>query len=220
MTAAPALASVSVAETGATDVASRRRAQIVEGAVRAFAENGFFGTTIEDIANRAGVSKGLIYVYFEDKRDVLYFALRYILETYARELPALLEGIEGPLQRLQTALSTYCRLIDRNREATALAYQATTVLPAEQRALVKAAESKVNRILQSCLEACFYGGLMQPANLDFLVSQYATFCHTWALKHWAFRDKYSLEDYIAEGTRLLIEPHLTASGRLQYEQQQ
>jgi|TARA_B100001964_G_scaffold123810_1_gene137209 AcrR family transcriptional regulator len=209
-----ALAAAAVADL---DIAGQRRAQIVEGAVRAFADKGYFGTTIEDIAGQAGVSKGLIYVYFEDKRDVLFLTLRFVLETYARELPALLEGIEGPLERLRTALGSYCRLIDRYRDVTVLAYQATTVLPPPQRAQVKAAESKVNRILQGCLEACFYSGLMRPANLDFQVYQYVMFCHTWALKHWAFGDHYSLDDYIAEGTALLIEPHLTAEGRRHWE---
>ncbi|MDP6407018.1 MAG: TetR/AcrR family transcriptional regulator [Alphaproteobacteria bacterium] len=216
MTAAPApLISVAAERLEARhrDVASERRAQIVQGAVQAFAEKGYFGTTIEDIAARAGVSKGLIYVYFEDKQDVLFLTLHYVLDTYARELPALLEGVEGPLERLEKALSSYCRLIDRNRAITDLAYQVTTVLPAKQRAQLKATEFKVNRILQSCLEACFYGGLMRPANLDFLVYQYVMFCHSWALKRWAFEDKYSLEDYIAEGVRLLIEPHLTSAGR-------
>jgi AcrR family transcriptional regulator len=212
-----------VAAAADSEISSQRRAQIVEGAVRALADKGYFGTTIEDIAGQAGVSKGLIYVYFEDKRDVLFLTLRLVLETYARELPALLEGIEGPLERLHTALSTYCRLIDRYRDVTVLAYQSTGVLLAPQRAQVKAAESKVNRVLQGCLEACFYGGLMRPANLDFMVYQYVMFCHTWALKQWAFGDKYSLDDYIAEGTALLIEPHLTAAGhkvwRLYHQQQ-
>jgi hypothetical protein len=39
------------------------------------------------------------------------------------------------------------------------------------------------------------------------------YCHAWALKHWAFRDRYGLKRYVAEGVKLLVEPFLTDKGR-------
>jgi len=201
------------AEAPGRKTAEARRNQVVLAAVSLFSKKGYFQTTIEDIANAAGVSKGLVYLYFADKLDVLFYTLRYVLDFYGRELPALLKDVEHPLERLETALRTYCGLIDNHRDETVLAYQSTKILPAEQRAVVKAAESKVNRIIQDCMEDCLYQGLMERVNLDFLVYQFATFCHTWALKHWAFRDKYTLDEYAEEGIRLLIDPHLTDKGR-------
>ncbi len=197
------------------DIAGARRGQIVDAAVRLFSEKGYFQTTIEDIAGAAGVSKGLVYVYFTDKLDVLFYTLRFVLDFYGRELPALLEGIEHPLMRLELSLRTYCGLIDDNRDATVLAYQSTKILPADQRAVVKTAESKVNAIIRDCTQTCIRRGLMGRVNLDIFVYQLTTFCHMWALKHWAFRDKYSLEEYAEEGIKLLIDPHLTRKGRIE-----
>ncbi len=37
--------------------------------------------------------------------------------------------------------------------------------------------------------------------------------HTWALKNWAFRDRYSADEYMAEGENILVKPFLTASGQ-------
>jgi AcrR family transcriptional regulator len=195
------------------DIAETRRDQIVLAAIELFSKKGYFQTTIEDIASTARVSKGLVYLYFTDKLDVLFYTLRYVLEFYGRELPALLKDIEHPLQRLDTALRTYCGLIDKHRDETVLAYQSTKILPDDQRAVVKAAEFKINRIIQDCMEDCIYQGLMQRVNLDFLVHQFAAFCHSWALKHWAFRDKYTLDEYVEGGIGLLIDPHLTEKGR-------
>lgn len=197
------------------DIAEARREQIVSAAVKLFSKKGYFQTTIEDIANAAGVSKGLVYVYFTDKLDVLFYTLRYVLDSYGRGLPALLEGVEHPLMRLETALRTYCGLIDHNRDATELAYQSTKILLHDQKAVIKAAESRINRIIQDCMEDCIYLGLMRRVNLDFFVYNFASFCHMWALKHWAFVDKYTLDEYVAEGSRLLIDPHLTEKGRLE-----
>jgi len=43
------------------------------------------------------------------------------------------------------------------------------------------------------------------------------FSHTWALKHWAFRDKYSFDEYMEEGEKILLDPFLTAVGKTEME---
>jgi hypothetical protein len=54
---------------------------------------------------------------------------------------------------------------------------------------------------------------MQPLN-EYLASyQLVMYAHSWALKHWVLREHYSLESYIGEGIKLMIEPFLTAKGR-------
>ena len=44
-----------------------RAPEILEAALACFAEKGFAGTRMDDIARRAGISKGTIYLYFESK---------------------------------------------------------------------------------------------------------------------------------------------------------
>ncbi len=189
-----------------------RQRQIVDAAVKLFSEKGFYRTTILDIATEAGTSSGLIYKYFKDKDDVLYLSLLLVLETYEREIPPRLEGIEHPVDRLREILRAYCLIIDELRDATILAYRSTKSLPPKRRKFIKQAEERTNMLVRGCLQACIDGGFLKPANLDLLVYQFVTFCHNWALKHWAFREKYGVEDYVSEGAELLIVPHLTANG--------
>jgi len=47
-----------------------KRQQILDGAKRVFLEVGFDGASMNDITREAGVSKGTIYVYFENKEDL------------------------------------------------------------------------------------------------------------------------------------------------------
>ena len=56
------------------DKEERRRSLLV-AAKTAFTERGFAATTVEDVARRAGVSKGLLYAYFADKEDLLFSVL-------------------------------------------------------------------------------------------------------------------------------------------------
>ena len=56
-----------------------RPAEIAEAAFHAFAENGYDATRVDDVARRAGVSKGLLYLYFKTKEELLKAVIkRYI----------------------------------------------------------------------------------------------------------------------------------------------
>ena len=190
-----------------------RRDQIVKAAVRLFSENGYFETTIDDIAKEADVSKGLIYLYFKDKHDLLFYALRFVLEIYEKDISSLLGKYSDPLAMLRMALRTYCHLVNDHKQETVLAYRSTKDLATAERSHVKLQESKSCRILRNCLEACIHNGILTPVNIDIMVYQYVMFSHTWALKNWAFRDKYSFDEYLADGEKILIDNLLTDYGR-------
>jgi AcrR family transcriptional regulator len=59
--------------------ADRRRAELIDTALRLFAERGFRGTTIADIAVATGTAHGLVYHYFRSKDELL----DAILERYS-----------------------------------------------------------------------------------------------------------------------------------------
>ena len=190
-----------------------RREQIVKAATKLFSEQGYYLTTIQDIAREAGISVGLIYQYFKDKDDVLFLTLKLVLETYEKVIPAAIEGAEHPLERLCLAIGAYCRVVDRMRDATVLTYRSTKSLRADRRTFIKEGETRTNRMLEGCLRAAIAAGHVRPINDSLLVYQYVLYSHAWALKQWALRGRYSLEDYVEEGIKLLVEPFLTEKGR-------
>lgn len=59
----------------------RRRTEIIRAAVRVFAERGYFAARMREVAERAGVADGTLYLYFAGKEDLLVS----ILEEYAEE---------------------------------------------------------------------------------------------------------------------------------------
>lgn len=190
-----------------------RRGQIVRAAVKLFSEDGYYTTTIQQIAKQAGISTGLIYQYFRDKDDILFLSLKMVLDTYEHEIPTQIKGLTDPVERLCVSVWAYCHIVDRLREATVLAYRSTKSLRADRRILIKDAETRTNRLIEKSLETCVEGGYMRAINEYMLSYQLVIFAHSWALKHWVLRERYSLESYIGEGIALLIEPFLTARGR-------
>ena len=68
-----------------------RQVQIVEAAAKLFAEKGFDGTSIDDIAEACGVAPGLIYHYFDSKADIL----KALIEQKSF-LPRMAEILKAP----------------------------------------------------------------------------------------------------------------------------
>jgi AcrR family transcriptional regulator len=209
------MGSPGIVESVVTDpkLVGERRQQIVNAAIKLFSEQGYYSTTIQHIAREAGISVGLIYQYFRDKDDVLFLTLKLVLETYEKEIPAALEGVEHPLERLCVAIGAYCRVVDRLREATVLTYRSTKSLRADRRIFIKDGEIRTNHLLEGCLRTCVAAGYLRPVNEHLLVYQYVLFAHAWALKQWALRERYALEEYVDAGIKLLVEPFLTEKGR-------
>jgi len=63
--------SPSSAEQRRREAAQRKRERILEASALLFAEQGFHKTTVDEIAQAASISKGLVYVHFPSKEDLL-----------------------------------------------------------------------------------------------------------------------------------------------------
>ena len=83
--------------------------RILEAAVKVFAEQGFFQSTVSQIAKEAGVADGTIYLYFKNKEDILVQFYSY----KARQVFALFrEEVDGA----DTAVEKLRKLIHRHLE--------------------------------------------------------------------------------------------------------
>jgi AcrR family transcriptional regulator len=56
-----------------------RPAEITRAAMEAFAEHGYAATRVEEVAKRAGVSKGLLYLYFKTKEELFKAVIRSVV---------------------------------------------------------------------------------------------------------------------------------------------
>ena len=68
-----------------------RPQEITAAAFEAFAEKGFAGTRVDDVAKRAGVSKGLLYLYFKTKEELFKAVVKSVV---IRRVDRLIENVE------------------------------------------------------------------------------------------------------------------------------
>jgi AcrR family transcriptional regulator len=88
---------------GAEDSAKRR--QIVEGARAIFLANGFDAASMMDIANKAGVSKGTLYVYFKNKEELFAEIVKLECVNHA-EGTFVLDAADHDVEQVLTRIGT------------------------------------------------------------------------------------------------------------------
>ena len=67
--------------------------KIIEAGVKVFADKGYYNTNTAEIAKLAGVSTGIVYGYFNDKKDIFLCALKLYLDKINTPIVRALEGI-------------------------------------------------------------------------------------------------------------------------------
>lgn len=75
---------------------NKRPSQIVSAAVELFRDRGFEATRLEDVADKAGVSKATIYLYFESKEDLFYALIREKVVPLLEQTIAQADSFKGP----------------------------------------------------------------------------------------------------------------------------
>lgn len=100
-----------------------RPGQILDAAFDEFMKNGYAATRVEDIAEKVGVTKGTVYVYFENKEVLFEATIRHVSTSFG-EIVKHADTLEGtPAQRLKALLAALYDHLGgdaRNREVIKL----------------------------------------------------------------------------------------------------
>jgi len=92
-----------------------RRREILQAAREVFAESGFEDTTMDKIAERAGISKGTLYLYFKSKGDLLIQAIAEIMNTVYEMAERVLKADVSPLEKVKLWISETMNYFEQNR---------------------------------------------------------------------------------------------------------
>lgn len=194
------------------DLVEKRRAQIVTAATELFADQGFHRTTVKDIAKKAGVSPGLVYLYVREKEDVLLLVLLEVFRVQAEDLPKALDGIDDPLARVVAVIEALVRAVDRARAAVVLAQRSTATLTPERRLLVREREREIADLVAAVLVDAMKARLVRRIDVDVATHQIVTIAQGWALRSWHFKGRIALDAWLASTLDILITGLATPEG--------
>lgn len=113
-------------------MSSARRTEVTREAARLFAEKGYHGTSIGDLADALGMQKGSVYSHIDSKGDLLWQVAREGSEAFHAALDGVPE--EGPaVERIRAALRAHLRVVVEQLHVATVFIREWRYLEGEQR---------------------------------------------------------------------------------------
>ncbi|MGZ6929514.1 MAG: TetR/AcrR family transcriptional regulator [Acidimicrobiia bacterium] len=123
--------------------AEQRRSQLLDVAIEIFAERGFHATSMDDIAEAAGVTKPVLYQHFPSKRALYRELLDDVDGRLTDQLIAATSHAATGRQRVQDGFAAYFRFVAHHRAAFRLLFGASVRNDPE---FASVAEATIERI--------------------------------------------------------------------------
>jgi AcrR family transcriptional regulator len=99
-----------------------RKEELSRQAARLFAEKGYHGTSIGDLADSMGVQKGSLYAHMEGKEDLLYETMRSGAAAFHGALDAVPDEA-APAEKIRLALRAHLRVVAEQLEVATVFIQ-------------------------------------------------------------------------------------------------
>ncbi|MCS5613422.1 MAG: TetR family transcriptional regulator, partial [Candidatus Poribacteria bacterium] len=146
-----------------------KRQQILDSAVAVFAEKGFYNAKVTDIAHKAGIAHGTVYLYFQTKEDILIQIFEEKFEELVSYIFMEVGTEQNALAKLRRLILVQLQMIETNPELTEL-----MLLEARQSSkfILSSAISKIGDYcdkIEGILKEGIEEGLVRP-DLDLTVA--------------------------------------------------
>ena len=112
--------------------------RLLRVATRLFARNGFEGTSVQDIVDAAGVTKGAMYHYYGSKDDLLYEVYHQLLTLQTTRLTDIVKGSGSAEDRLRAAAIDVVESSLANLDDMIVFFRSLHMLPADRQTQVRA----------------------------------------------------------------------------------
>jgi AcrR family transcriptional regulator len=170
-----------------------RRAQLLDVGRRLFAERGLDGTSIEEIAAQAGVSKPVVYEHFGGKEGLYAVVVDREVERFLTMATTLLDG-EDTMAKFEIAAVELLRYIQENSDGFRILVRDSNPTSGSGTfaSLISDIASQVEHILGDVLKSRGYDPKLAPIYSQMLVGMVA-FAGQW----WLDARKTKLEDMAA-----------------------
>jgi AcrR family transcriptional regulator len=130
---------------------ARRRQKILDAAVELFQERGYLGTTVDDIAARAGVTKRTLYHHMGNKECILAEIHSTFIQVGLQRWEAVVSEGGTPTEVLRRLFEEHVRVVAANRQAIAVFFEEGKHLNEKNRSEISAQRDRYEAILYTTI---------------------------------------------------------------------
>jgi AcrR family transcriptional regulator len=177
---------------------SARRNELTRQAARLFAEKGYHGTSIGEIAEALGVQKGSLYAHIDSKQDLLYETMAAGARAFHAGLDAISDELR-PVEKIRLALRSHLRVVADQLDVATVFVQEWRYLDDERREEILAErrryEERIRALFREGRELGELRSDLDDATAALLALSAANWAYTWLQ---AGRDTDELADRFFE----------------------
>ena len=161
---------------------SGRRREVTREAARLFAQQGYHGTSIGDIAEALGVQKGSLYAHIASKEDLLYEAMCEGAEAFHAALDAIPEDAPAT-EKIRLALRGHLRVVAEQLDVATVFVQEWRYLEGERREEIVAErrryEERIRELFREGRELSELRADLDEGMAALLLLSAANWAYTW-----------------------------------------
>ena len=159
-----------------------RRSELTRQAARLFAERGYHGTSIGDLAQAMGVQKGSLYAHISSKQDLLYETMAEGARAFHAGLDAIPDELPAT-EKIRLALRSHLRVVAEQLDVATVFVQEWRYLEGERRDEIVAERRRYEERIRALFrEGRDLGELrsdLDDATAALLVLSAANWAYTW-----------------------------------------
>ncbi|WP_037570117.1 TetR/AcrR family transcriptional regulator [Phaeacidiphilus oryzae] len=149
------------------------RDRLLAAATRLFAERGFAPTSVQEIVERAGVTKGAMYHYYGSKDELLQQIYAQLLSLQAARLETIADLDLPVRERLYQAAADVVVTTLEHLDQAVVVFQSMHMLPADRRAEIRADRRRYHERFRGLIEEGQRTGVFRKdAHADLAVHQF------------------------------------------------
>jgi AcrR family transcriptional regulator len=145
------------------------RAGILTVAADLFRQRGYRAATLDEIAQRVGVSKPTLYGYFRSKEELLAAIFHRTMSLFERDLMAIRTSGEDPPAQLRRVLRFHVGAVIAERSFLAVFFGEEANLPPALSAAIRRRKARYDRTVRAIVERGVREGSLRRANARLLV---------------------------------------------------
>jgi AcrR family transcriptional regulator len=161
---------------------STRRRELAREAARLFAERGYHGTSIGDLAEAMGVQKGSLYAHIDSKEDLLYATMREGADAFHGALDAIDDTLPAT-EKIRLALRAHLRIVAEQLDVATVFVQEWRYLEGDRREEIvrerRRYEERIRELFREGRERSELRSDLDEAAATLLLLSAANWAYTW-----------------------------------------
>ena len=185
----------------------KRASHIYRVAAEIMCQKGYEATSMNDIADAAGLTKAGIYHYIRGKEDLLFEIMNYAMDSVDQGIIAHASQVEDAEERLRTIIERHCQSVLQGVGALTIVLEEVTALTPAHRRAITARKRAYFEFIRGTLEQLERQGRLRPVSptvAAFSLLGMILWISRWYRRDGSITTAEALKDYIEIGMHAVL----------------